>query len=233
MFCRLICIEIQTGNLEQTKEVFRREQMSSNKLSNVMENEHLIASLLVRWGHARDSDDWETLSGCFQDDATIHISWISGPARDFVARSRAMSAERKPGTHNKHLITGPWILVNRNHAFSRCHVNLYMRGFIDGYAFDLQSWFRFFDLLERRDNVWRIAKRTAVYEKDRIEPVDPRGFPKDFFSHMDLSEFPVSAKFLCYVLKRRGRTLSTDIISVYSDKELALKEECEAWIEDV
>jgi 3-phenylpropionate/cinnamic acid dioxygenase small subunit len=204
--------------------------MSNNNLSTLIEDEHQITSLLIRWGHARDNDDWETLAGCFHEDATIHISWISGPAKEFIARSRAMAAARKPGEHSKHLISGPWIRVSRDRAFSRCQVNLYIRTTIDSHEFDLQSWFRFFDLLERRGNVWRIVKRTAVYEKDRLEPVDPRGVPKDFFADMDLSAFPASAKFLCYRQVRSGRSPSTNIISVYSDEERALREEGERWL---
>jgi hypothetical protein len=205
--------------------------MPNNNLSTLIEDEHQIASLLIRWGHARDSDDWETLAGCFHAAATIHISWISGPAKDFIARSRAMAAARKPGEHTKHLISGPWIRVNRDRAFSRCHANLYIRAVIDGHEFDLQSWMRFFDLLERRDNLWRIVKRTAVYEKDRMDPVDPQGVPKDFFADMNLSAFPASAKFLCYRQLRRGRLPSTGIISVYSDEERALRKEGEVWLE--
>jgi hypothetical protein len=120
--------------------------------------------------------------------------------------------------------------VNRDRAFSRCHANLYIRDEIDGHEFDMQTWMRFFDLLERRDNVWRIFKRTAVYEKDRMDPVDPRGFPGDLFADMDLSAYPTSAKFLCYRIKRSGRTPSTDIISVYSAEERALREEGETWL---
>ncbi len=206
--------------------------MSNDKPSTLMEDEHQIASLLIRWGHARDSDDWETLAECFHDNATIHISWISGPAKEFVARSRAKAATRRPGAHFKHLISGPWIRVNRDRAFSRCHVNLYGRDEIDGHEYDLQSWMRFFDLLERRENAWRIVKRTAVYEKDRMEPVDPRGVSKDFFTDMDLSAFPASAKFRCYRMQRSGRSPSTDMISVYSDEERALRAEGEMWIEN-
>ena len=206
--------------------------MANNNLSGSIEDEHQIASLLVRWGHARDSDDWETLAGCFHDDATIHISWISGLAKDFVARSRTMAAARKPGDHIKHVISGPWIRVNRDRALSWCHANLYIRTTIDGHAFDLQAWARFFDLLERRESMWRIVKRTAVYEKDRMEPVDPRGVPKDFFANMDLSAFPASAKFLCYWLVRSGLSPSINAISVYSDEERALREEGERWLEN-
>jgi len=207
--------------------------MAGNNLMTSVEDEIQIASLLVRWGHARDSDDWESLAGCFHDDATIQISWISGPAQDFVARSRAMAAARKPGDHIKHLISGPWIQIDRDRAFSRSHANLYIRTTIDGHEFDLQSWVRFFDLLERRDNLWRIVKRTAVYEKDRMELVDPRGLPKEFFNGMDLSAFPASAKFLCYWLQRTGFPPSTStIISVYSEQERALKHACESWLEN-
>ena len=205
--------------------------MSNTYLTTLAQDEHEIAGVLIRWGHARDSDDWETLSACFHEDATIHISWISGLAKDFVARSQAMATARKSGTHMKHVISGPWIRVNGDRAFSRCHVNLYHRTIMDGHEFDLQSWFRFFDLLERRDGAWRIVKRTAVYDKDRIDPVDPRGIPKDFFADMDLSAFPSSAKFLCYILGRLGLPPSTNIISVATEEERVLREDSEAWLE--
>jgi hypothetical protein len=204
--------------------------MAGNNSPTLIEDEQQIESLLFRWGHARDSDDWGALAGCFHDDATIHISWISGPAKEFVARSRAMAEARKPGHHIKHLIAGPWIRINGNRAFSRCHVNLYIRAIFDGHEFDLRSWSRFIDLLEKRDGVWRIAKRTAVYEKDRMDAVDPRGVPKEFFAGMDLSPYPKATKFLCYSIARSGRTPSTDIISVFSKEEQALKDEGERWL---
>jgi len=207
--------------------------MSKDKLLALIEDEHQIASLQIRWGYARDSDDWETLADCFHNDATIHLSWISGPVKDFIARSSAMAAARRPGSHLKHLILGSWTRVNKNRAFSRCHTNLYIRGKMDNHEFDLQSWICFFDLLERRDNVWRIIKRTAVYEKDRLDPVDPHGVPKDFFADMELSAFPASAKFLCYLLQHKGLIPLTNIISVYSDEECALRKESEMWINSV
>ncbi|HAA03035.1 MAG TPA: hypothetical protein DCE18_06665 [Syntrophobacteraceae bacterium] len=217
----------------QTKlslEHLRRQTMVNVELTSTMQDEHEIANLLTRWGYARDSDDWETLSACFHDNATIHVSWMSGTAEEFIVRSRAMAATRKAGTHMKHVISGPWVQVNRDRAFSQCHANLYTRTIMDGQKFDLQSWMRFFDLLERRDGVWRIVKRTSVYDKDRIDPVDPRGIPKGFFTDMDLSAFPTSAKFLCYDLVRSGRQPASDLVSVYSEEEQALRTEGNAWI---
>ena len=62
-------------------------KMADNPQFGYIRDEHDIAALLFRWGHARDCDDWETLAACFHDDATIHISWISAPA---------LPASRKP-----------------------------------------------------------------------------------------------------------------------------------------
>jgi hypothetical protein len=64
-----------------------------------------------------------------------------------------------------------------------------------------------------------------------LEAVDPRGVPKEFFDGMELSAFPASAKFLCYWQVCSGRLPSTDIISVYSKEERALKQEGEVWLE--
>ena len=195
-----------------------------------MVDEHEIAALLFRWGHARDGDEWEVLAACFHDDATIHISWISAPAVEFIARSRELAARRKPGFHTKHLITGPWIRLNGERAFSRCHVNLYIRADIGGHQFDVESWFRFFDLLEKRDGVWRFATRTAVYEKDRMDPVDPHTVPDQLLAGMDFSAFPETAKHLCYLQNLSGRPAVSGIVSVYSDEEAALKQTCETWL---
>ena len=32
---------------------------------------------------------------------------------------------------------------------------------------------RFFDILERRQGVWDLVLRQPIYEKDRMDPVDP------------------------------------------------------------
>ena len=204
--------------------------MSDDPRRQAVQDEQEIAGLLIRWGHARDCDDWDTLAACFHDDATIHISWISAPAREFVARSKAIAAQRPAGSHTKHLITGPWIQVSGDRAFSRCHVNLYVRAAIGGHAVDVEAWFQFFDLLDRRDGVWRIAKRTGVYEKDRLDPVDPRAIPDEFPDDKDLSPYPASAKHLCYLQEQMGRPTVADIVSIYSAEEDALRETGARWL---
>lgn len=204
--------------------------MTDDSSRRIADDEHEIASLLIRWGHARDSADWETLAGCFHDDATIHISWMSGSAKDFLAGSQGMAGKRKPGGYTKHVFTGPWIIVDGDCAFSRCHANLFVRAEIDGHWLDFTSWFRFFDLLEKRAGAWGIIKRAGVYEKDRLDPVVPGAVPASYFADMDLSGLLPEARYLLWRQRQQGTPAADDMAVAMSDGETALKAEGEAWL---
>ena len=126
-------------------------------MTNDTVEEMKIWHLINAWGHARDSGDWDALQNCFCSDASIDIAWIKAPAKEFVARSIQMAANREPGAHQKHMFTGPLVRINGERAFSICHVQLEHRDTMQAYTFDLQSWFRFFDLLRKEeDGCWRI-----------------------------------------------------------------------------
>jgi hypothetical protein len=189
-----------------------------------------IAQLLFRWAHARDYEDWDTLAACFHDGATIHIGWISGAASAYVARSRAQSKDRAPGAHAKHIVAAPLIQVAGDRASSICHATLHVRRRVGGVEADIESFMRFFDLIERRDGRWGIVKRTGVYEKDRLSPVDPAGFPADFWGGIDLAQFPPAKRFLCFAQVKNGSKPNTDFISVNSPEEKALYDEGRHWL---
>ena len=201
-------------------------------MSDTASDEIKIWALLNAWGHARDGADWPALENCFCKDATIDISWIKAPASTFIARSKELIASRPAGAHQKHVFAGPLVRINGDRAFSTCHVQLENRDAMSGFEFDLQAWFRFFDLLKKEaDGQWRIYKRTAVYEKDRISAVDPRGAPGELFETMDLSGFAQATKYLSWWQARQGRKPRTDIVQCYSAEEQALKEEGLNWVE--
>ena len=204
--------------------------MTMDQRLRKMLDEHEIADVLARWAHARDVGDWETLEACFHSDAMIWISWIHGTAGEFVERSKALAANRKPGMRNKHEITGPNIRINGNRAVGVCHVHLLIRGMVEGHEVDLQSWFHFFDRIEKRDDVWRILQHTAVYEQDRLDVVDPRGAPDDLFNDMDLSAFPESCKYQQYFQRKVGRRPIDNVICIYTPEETELKRSAEAWL---
>ena len=190
----------------------------------------LIAELLDRWACARDSDDWGTLTECFHADARIHISWISASGEEFVRRSRAMAAGRKPGRHMKHIVSSACVEVNGTRGFSRSNATLMIRDCIGDAWYDLQSHIRFFDRLEARDGVWRILERTAVYDKDRIDHLDGSSSGERPWNGPDFVAYPPEARHLCWWLVSRGLEPLPDLVCVYGDAEARLGAECDRWI---
>lgn len=202
----------------------------NDRLQRVVD-EHEIDRVVTAWGFARDHGDWEVLRNCFHDDATIHISWYSGPAAEFVERSKTMVAEIKPGEHGKHQIGRAGIQVRGSRAISECNVELMRRVVGEEFEFDTLTWGRFIDLFEKRaDGVWRIKKRTMVYEKDRLDPLNPAEVPAGFFESMDLSGFPPECRFLCFRLSLGGRAPMPDIVRNRSAEETQLKIEARDWL---
>jgi hypothetical protein len=204
--------------------------MDSDRLNRVAD-EHEINTVLSEWAFARDAGDWDILTNCFHTDATINISWFSGLASSFVELSKGMLADFKPGEHGKHLIGRARIRVEGNRATSECHAELLRRVVGDPFDFDAITWGRFFDLFEKRDDgVWRIVRRTMVYEKDRLDPVNPADVPAGYFEAMDLSAYPPACQILCYRLGLIGRAPMENIVQAGSEAEALLKQEAVDWL---
>jgi hypothetical protein len=204
--------------------------MNQSDNFQTMLDQHQIAEVLTSWGHCRDKDEWDTLASCFHEDATIHISWISGSAKDFIERSKKMNAEHLPGEHAKHFIGGARVRVNGMRAVSECHVDLMTRQFVDGYEFDFEVWSRFLDLFEKRDGVWRISNRTAIYEKDRMDAVRPETVPESFYALMELDGFPLECRFHCFRQEKRGWQSMKDIVSSGGKQEAEVRGQAEDWL---
>ncbi len=199
-------------------------------------DELTIQHQIYAWGYARDNGDWDLLQDLFCEKSTINITWMHAAGREFVERSKDMTAKRRPGTHLKHIFSSPYVRVSGPRAFSICHAMTESRDAIEGHAIDLSAWFRMFDLWRKEtDGTWRIYRRTAIYEKDCIRAVDPRGLPPELFGDMDLTGYPASTQYLSWYLTRLGMTPRLDIISVHTPEEEAVKRDGIAWLagEDV
>jgi hypothetical protein len=194
-----------------------------------MLDEHEISRVVADWGFARDGGDWEALKACFHPDATVEIMWITGLAHDF-ADSLKNRPPLKPGEHIKHQVGAPQVHLNGGRAVSECHLILFSRIFIDDFAFDFTAWGRFFDLFEKRGGEWRISKRTAIYEKDRMDPVQPEKIPASFYDSVQLEGYPPECRYMCYRHEKHGRKMASKIMTAYSAEERALREEGERWL---
>jgi hypothetical protein len=83
---------------------------------------------------------------------------------------------------------------------------------LDGVLVDVVCFGRFYDFLEKREGRWGIVRRQPIYEKDRLDPVDP-GAKLKFDADL-LNQFPEGYRHLAYLQAKNGFT-SKEICRVY------------------
>ena len=185
-----------------------------------------IAELVNNWGFYRDQERWKELASVFHPGGTISISWFDGPHEGFVEASKRIAAA---GTALlKHQLGVPSIRVAGNRAVSEVNVVIMVRTKTGFGSIDTSSYARFIDLFEKKNGAWKIQKRVAVYEKDRVDPVDMPALPDAFFVGLD--EFPEELSFLGAGMKKGGIELSKTLVLDKSPEMSALYEEGDAWL---
>ena len=71
------------------------------------------------------------------------------------------------------------------------------RADVDGVRVDVVCTGRFYDFLERRDGRWGVVLRQPIYEKDRMDPVDPSATLA--LDAALLAQFPEGYRHLAYL----------------------------------
>ena len=170
----------------------------------------------------RDQGRWDELRNLFHPNASISVTWYSGPIEGFIERSAKMAAASR-STTSKHWIGASRVTIEANRALSDTDVAILARAKIGPIEFDVTSYLRFFDRFERRDNgIWRIASRTAIYEKDRIDPVRPSLLYPLVYRLAGFNRFPRPYRHLAAGLVRSGQVLTKPIIESGTKEEAQL-----------
>jgi hypothetical protein len=163
------------------------------------------AELIQRWGFCRDQGRWPELLDTFAPDGEISVSWFSGTSREFVEHCRRSF---DAGQRSKHLLFPALVDGNGDRAMAETSVVIVMRHVIRGVLTDLTSYARFLDRLARRDGRWMILERTTIYERDRIDPVEPSKAFEQLFDAGDLSIYPEAYRYMAACLAAAGGALA-------------------------
>ena len=68
---------------------------------------------------------------------------------------------------------------------------------------------RFYDFVTRHDGQWKLIHRQPIYEKDRIDPVDPTAVLN--LDQKVLATFPEGYRHLAYIQTRIGYNVKMDM----------------------
>ncbi len=186
-----------------------------------------ISELINVWAYHRDRGNWDQLRDTFWPEGTISLSWFDGPFEQFVDSSREMAEK---GSQAKHIVAQPFIKINGNRAVSEANVTLLARAGDGHLEIDLTTYARFYDLLEKREGVWRILKRTAIYEKDRIDCVRPSLLFWIASLFINLKKYPKACRFTGFALEKAGYEVAKNIVEDHSEELKLLNEEGDDWL---
>jgi hypothetical protein len=184
-----------------------------------------IRQTVENWIVWRDAGDWERFATVWHDDGWMTATWFQGPASRFIEVSRE-GFER--GVSILHALNGWSCDINGARAISQAKMNIFQRAPLDGVPVDVTCWGRFYDFFEKRDGRWAIVRRQPIYEKDRIDPVDPAAA-----LHLDrdvLDRFPEGYRHLGYLQHRNGFTVKIGLPGLRGPEVQKLYAEGKAWL---
>jgi hypothetical protein len=186
----------------------------------------LIRELVENWALWRDAGDWERFATVWHDDGFMMATWFQGPAPDFIRVSRE-GFER--GVSILHFLGGFTADVAGERAIAQTKMTISQRAELDGVAVDVVCTGRFYDFLERRDGRWGIVLRQPIYEKDRLDPIDPSAKLK--LDDELLSQFPDGYRHLAYVQTAAGFDVKRDMPGLIGPEVELLYRRGAAWLD--
>jgi len=101
---------------------------------------------------------------------------------------------------------------------------------ISGVLADMTSYARFLDRLARCDGRWMILERTAIYERDRLDPVEPSEAFDKLFKASDLAVYPEAYRYMAARLVGAGRALAPVVYHDGSPHTDQLYARYDAWL---
>ena len=171
-----------------------------------LEEELQIRRLIERWAVWRDAGDWERFASVWHPDGVMMATWFQGPYADFIRVTREGWAK---GVSILHFLGGSAIEVVAERAIAQTKMTISQRGPVEGVLCDVVCTGRFHDLVLKHQGQWKLLHRQTIYEKDRIDPVDPAATV--VLDRDALAAFPEGYRHLAYIQSRIGYTVKLDM----------------------
>jgi hypothetical protein len=126
-----------------------------------------------------------------------------------------------------HFLGGSTIDVSGTRAIAQTKMTISQRAKVDGVLCDVVCTGRFYDFFEKRDR-WGLVLRQPIYEKDRLDPLDPSATLK--LDAELLARFPEGYRHLAYLQTRIGYTVKPDMPGLDGPEVAALYARGDRWL---
>jgi hypothetical protein len=184
-----------------------------------------IRELVENWAVWRDAGDWERFRTVWHADGRMMATWFQGTADEFIKVSRAGFEK---GVNILHFLGGNSADLAGNRAISQTKMTISQRAPVHDVLVDVVCTGRFYDFLEKRDGRWGLVLRQPIYEKDRMDPVDPAA--RLTLDAALLARFPEGYRHLAYLQSEIGFTVKPDMPGLKGPQVEALYARGRDWL---
>ena len=189
------------------------------------EDRRAIAELIDNWIVWRDAGDWDRFRSVWHDEGRMMATWFQGSCDDFIRVSREGWDK---GVSILHFQGGSSIEIGGTRAVAQTKMTISQRAKAEGIVCDVLCTGRFYDFFEKRGGRWGLVLRQPIYEKDRLDPVDPSAVLR-----LDtglLGRFPEGYRHLAYVQSQIGYKVKPDMPGLKGPEVEALYRRGKDWL---
>lgn len=184
-----------------------------------------IRQVVENWVLWRDAADWERFRTVWHDDGFMMATWFQGTASEFIRVSQEGFAK---GVNILHFLGGNSVDLAGNRAISQTKMTISQRARVHDVLVDVVCTGRFYDFMEKRDGKWGVVLRQPIYEKDRMDPVDPAA--KLTLDPSLLEQFPEGYRHLAYLQSGIGYKVKRDMPGLRGPEVEALYARGKKWL---
>ena len=196
-------------------------------MTDVTTDKQTIRELVENWAVWRDARLWDQFRTVWHDNGRMMATWFQGSFEEFIKVNNEGWAR---GVRILHFLGGSAIEVAGNRAIAQTKMTISQRAPVEDVICDVVCTGRFYDFFEKRQGRWGLVLRQPIYEKDRLDPVDPA-------ARLDLDEkllksFPEGYRHLAYLQTRIGYKVKPDMPGIDGPELDALYAAGATWLKN-
>jgi SnoaL-like domain len=194
-------------------------------MADVAAEQRAIRDLVENWAVWRDARLWDRFRSVWHADGRMMATWFQGGFEDFIKVNDEGWAR---GVRILHFLGGSAIDVAGQRAIAQTKMTISQRAPVEGVLCDVVCTGRFYDFFEKRDGRWGLVLRQPIYEKDRLDPVDPAA--KLALDQNLLARFPEGYRHLAYLQTKIGYQVKHDMPGIEGRELDALYARGARWL---
>lgn len=184
-----------------------------------------IRQLVENWAVWRDARLWDPFRTVWHAEGRMMATWFQGGFEEFIKVNNEGWAK---GVRILHFLGGSAIEVTGTRAVAQTKMTISQRAPVEGVVCDVVCTGRFYDFFDKRDGRWGLVLRQPIYEKDRLDPVDPAA--KLALDQDLLKSFPEGYRHLAYLQTKIGYKVKPDMPGIEGPELDALYARGARWL---